>query len=374
MPLLFEPLKLGELSLPNRIVVSPMCQYSAIDGVAQPWHTVHLGQLALGNPGLLLLEATAVEPIGRITPGCLGLYDDATEAALARLLGLLRGLDSHVRTPIGIQIGHAGRKGSSHVPWQGGMQIPVSEGGWGCVAPSAVPHIDGEEAPRALSEADLDVLVGRFVDATRRAARVGFDAVELHAAHGYLLHQFLSPIANRRDDQWGGSLENRMRFPLRVLAAVREAWPRERPLGIRISATDWDDGSSWTLDEALVFASRCEALGIDWIDVSSGGVSRAQKIRVGPGYQVPFAQAVRSQLRTPVMAVGLITEPIQAEQILLNGQADLIAIARAFLFDPRWVWRAAHELGATVTAPSPYWRSEPASARGLFGATRIGMR
>ena len=371
---LFAPLNLAGLTLPNRIVVSPMCQYSAIDGLAQPWHAAHLGQLAMGDPGLLLLEATAIEPIGRITPGCLGLYDDATEAALTALLAGLRSLNGNVRTPIGVQLGHAGRKGSSHIPWEGGMQIPVAEGGWTCVAPSAVPHIDGEEAPEALSEAGLENLVGRYIDATQRAARVGFDAVELHAAHGYLLHQFLSPVANHRSDQWGGSLENRMRFPLRVLAAVREAWPRDRALGLRLSASDWDEKSSWTLDEALVFACRCEALGIDWIDVSSGGVSRTQQIRIGPGYQVPFAQAIRERVSTPVMAVGLITEPIQAEQILVNGQADLIAIARAFLYNPRWVWHAARELGAKVAVPSPYWRSEPTGARGLFGATKIGMR
>ena len=374
MPRLFDPLTLAGLTLPNRIVVSPMCQYSAVDGLAQPWHTVHLGQFAIGDPGLILLEATAVEPTGRITPGCLGLYDDATEAAMTRLVADLRRLNPNARTPIGLQLGHAGRKGSSHIPWEGGRQIPCTEGGWPCVAPSALAHIEGEEVPQALAEADLDALIGRYVATTKRAARIGFDAVELHAAHGYLLHQFLSPVANRREDRWGGSLDNRMRFPLAVLAAVRDAWPEGRPLGIRISATDWDEASSWTLDEALVFATRCEALGIDWIDVSSGGVSRAQQIRTGPGYQVPFAEAIKARVRPAVMAVGSITEPAQAEQILASGQADLIALARAFLSNPRWVWQAARELGATVSVPSPYWRSEPAEARGLFGQTRIGMR
>lgn len=371
---LFEPLTLAGITLPNRVVVSPMCQYSAVDGIAQPWHTVHLGQFAMGDPGLILLEATAIEAIGRITPGCLGLYDEATEAALARLVADLRGLNTNVRTPIGLQIGHAGRKGSSHIPWEGGMQIPAAAAGWTCVAPSALPHLADEEAPRALTEADLDALIARFVATTRRALRIGFDAIELHAAHGYLLHQFLSPVANRREDAFGGSLENRMRFPLAVLAAVREAWPDDRALGIRISATDWDETSSWTLDESLVFAERCEALGVDWIDVSSGGASRAQKIRTGPGYQVPFAQAVKARVGTAVMAVGSITEPRQAEQILADGQADLIAIARAFLYNPRWVWHAARELGANVAVPCPYWRSEPAEARGLYGKTRIGMR
>ncbi len=374
MSYLFQPLTLRELTLPNRAVVSPMCQYSAVEGVAQSWHTVHLGQLAMADAGLLLIEATAVEPIGRITPGCLGLYDDTCEEALARLLAVLRGLNPARRSPIGIQLGHAGRKGSSHVPWQTGSQIPLAEGGWTCVAPSAVPHIDGEEAPQALTPETMEALKARFVAATKRAARLGLDAVELHAAHGYLLHQFLSPVANRRTDAFGGTLENRMRFPLAVLEAVRAAWPSERPLGVRLSATDWDAQSSWTLDEASVFAERCAALGADWIDVSSGGASRAQKIVVGPSYQVPFAAAIRERVRVPVMAVGMITEPAQVEEILATGQADLIAIARAFLYDPRWVWHAARELGATVSVPSPYWRSEPPEARGLYGQTRIGMR
>lgn len=374
MPRLFDPLTLAGLTLSNRIVVSPMCQYSAVDGLVQPWHTVHLGQLAMGDPGLILLEATAVEPIGRITAGCLGLYDGATEEAMARLVAELRSLNPNARTPIGLQLGHAGRKGSSHLPWEGGRQIPLADGGWTCVAPSALAHQDGEEAPLALAEAGLEALTSRYVEATKRAARVGFDAVELHAAHGYLLHQFLSPVANRREDRWGGTLDNRMRFPLAVLAAVRDAWPEGRPLGIRLSATDWDEASSWTLDEALVFAERCEALGVDWIDVSSGGVSRAQKIRTGPGYQVPFAEAIKARVGPAVMAVGSITEPAQAEQILVNGQADLVALARAFLYDPRWVWHAARELGASVSVPCPYWRSEPAEARGLYGQTRIGMR
>ncbi|MGE0312306.1 MAG: NADH:flavin oxidoreductase/NADH oxidase [Lautropia sp.] len=373
-PALFTPIRLRELTLPNRVVVAPMCQYSAIDGCAQPWHTVHLGQLAIGDAGLLIIEATAVDAVGRITPGCLGLYDDANEAAFAALMKTLRGLDPARHLPIAIQLGHAGRKASSFEPWRTGRQIPIADGGWTAVAPSAIAHGDGEEAPRAMSVAELDALVGRFVDATRRAERIGIDAIELHAAHGYLLHQFLSPLSNRRDDAYGGSLENRMRFPLEVLAAMRAAWPASRPLGVRISASDWDARSSWTIDEARVFAGRCEALGADWIDASSGGVSREQKIAIGPGYQVPFAREIRRAVDIPVMAVGLITEATQAEAILQAGDADMIALARAFLYDPRWVWHAARELGATVKVPPQYWRSEPAGARGLYGDTRVGMR
>lgn len=374
MARLFEPLNLRGLTLANRVVVSPMCQYSAVDGRAQPWHTVHLGQLAMSSAGMLMLEATAVEPEGRITPGCLGLYDDASEAALGALLPVLRGLNPHAVPALALQIGHAGRKASSRAPWDNGQQIPIGEGGWRAVAPSAVPHLPHEEAPEALTERGLDDLCARFVDTVRRADRIGLDALELHAAHGYLLHQFLSPVANHRDDAYGGSLENRMRFPLRVLEAVRAAWPDDKPLGVRLSATDWDAGSSWNVDEAAEFAVRCEALGADWIDVSSGGVSRQQKITVGPGYQVGFAAAIRRRVGIPVMAVGLITQPAQAESIIAEGLADLVALARAFLYDPRWVWHAAAELGAQVGAPPQYWRSAPDSARGVFGKTPIGMR
>lgn len=371
---LFEPIALRDLKLANRIIVAPMCQYTAREGCMVDWHTVHLGQLALGGPGMLIIEATAVEPIGRITHGCVGLYDDATEQALATTLAAVRGLDPRRHQPIAIQLGHAGRKGSSHEPWNGGQQIPIGQGGWEAVAPSAVPHLAVEESPRALTRADLKALVDRFVDSTRRALRLGLDAIELHAAHGYLLHQFLSPIANRRDDEYGGTLANRMRFPLEVVAAVRAEWPSERPLGIRLSATDWDPASSWNVDESVAFSRACESAGIDWIDVSSAGVSSAQKISLAPGYQVEFAAAVKRAVTIPVMAVGLITEPRHANEIVAAGQADMIALARAFLYDPRWVWHAAHELGATVNPPQQYWRSEPRDARGLFGDVKVGMR
>ena len=374
MSRLFEPLQIGDLKLANRVVVSPMCQYSAVEGCAQPWHTVHLGQLAMSAAGMLILEATAVEPEGRITPGCLGLYDDATEKALAGLLPVLRSVNPSATPALTLQIGHAGRKSSSRAPWDNGQQIPRSEGGWLAKAPSPLPHLEHEEAPAEMTAADLDALEQRFVDSTRRALRLGFDALELHCAHGYLLHQFLSPVSNRRTDEYGGSLENRMRYPLRLLAAVREHWPAGKPLGVRLSATDWDSGSSWTVEESAIFAQRCEALGADWIDVSSGGVSRHQKITLGPGYQVGSAAEIKARVGIPVMAVGLISEAAQAEAIVAEGKADLVALARAFLYDPRWVWHAAAELGATVGAPPQYWRSAPASVGRLFGDTPIGMR
>ncbi len=370
MSALFSPLRLRALELPNRVVVSPMCQYSAVDGCAQPWHTVHLGQLALGGTGLLMVEATAVEPVGRITPGCLGLYDDATEQAMGALVRSLRQVSP---TPLALQIGHAGRKGSSGRPWDGGQLIPEAAGGWRPVGPSALPHLDTETPPHALTAADLVALRARFVDAAQRADRVGFDAIELHAAHGYLLHQFLSPLANQRTDAYGGSLENRMRYPLEVFAAVRAAWPVHKPLGVRISATDWVDGG-WDLDGSKAFAAALDRLGCDWIDVSSGGVSPRQKIAIGPGYQVPFAEAIRATVTMPVMAVGLITEPQQAEDIVAQGKADLVALARGLLLDPRWAWRAAAALGATVQGPRQYWRSQSALSRNVFGETTFGQR
>lgn len=370
MSTLFSPLALRSLRLPNRIVIAPMCQYSAVDGIAQPWHTVHLGQLAISGAGLLIVEATAVEPIGRITAGCLGLYDAPTEAAMTSLVRSLRQVSP---MPLALQLGHAGRKASSGRPWEGGQLVPAEAGGWRPVGPSAIPQLEGEPAPLALDADGLARLRDRFVEATQRADRVGFDALELHAAHGYLLHEFLSPIANQRTDAYGGSLENRMRFPLEVFAAMRAAWPAHKPMGVRISATDWIDGG-WDIEGSQAFARAVERLSADWIDVSSGGISPKQKISLGPGYQVPFAQAIRAVVKMPVMAVGLITEPQQAEDILSEGKADMIAIARGFLQDPRWPWRAAAALGASVEAPRQYWRSQPATQKALFGETRFGAR
>ncbi len=374
MSALFSPIRLRGLDLPNRVMVSPMCQYSAVDGCMQAWHQVHLGQLAMGGAGLLMIEAAAVEPIGRITPGDVGLYDDATEAAMRETLAVMRQMVPQAHQPLAIQIAHAGRKAASQVPWDGGQQLAPGDGGWESVSSGNLPHLEHETPPRALDQSGLDALKQRFVDCVVRADRLGFDAAEMHAAHGYLMHQFLSPVANNRDDQYGGSLENRMRWPLEVLRAMRAAWPAEKPLGVRISATDWDPDSSWTIDESVEFSKACEAAGADWIDVSSGGVSRHQKIELAPGYQVPFAARIKQAVSIPVIAVGLITEAGQAEQIIASGQADIAALARAFLYNPRWVWHAAQELGGKVNAPPQYWRSEPREARGVFANSKTGQR
>ncbi len=367
---LFQPMNLDGLTLANRIVIAPMCQYSAQDGEPGTWHLIHLGHLALSGAGLLLIEATAVEPDGRISPGDLGLWSDATEAALGRLLDAVR---RESAMPLGIQISHAGRKASVRAPWEGSAQIPPGQGGWGGVAPSPLPHGPDEIPPAALDAAGLERLRRAFADTARRAARLGLEVVEVHAAHGYLLHQFLSPLSNRRDDAYGGSLENRMRFPLEVFEAVRDAVPAGRPVGVRVSATDWIEGG-WDLEQTLAFAQALKERGCSFIDVSSGGVSPAQSIPVGPGYQVPFAEAVRRATGLPTIAVGLITEPRQAEAIVAAGQADLVALARGILYDPRWPWHAAAELGAEIRAPKQYWRSPPREHKRLFGATSIEQR
>jgi len=369
-PRLFDRFTLRGRTLPNRIVVSPMCQYSAVDGCATDWHLLHLGQMALSGAGLLVVEATAVEARGRITPGCLGLYDDATEAALARVMAAIRPVAG---MPIALQLGHAGRKASSGRPWDGGALIAPADGGWIGVAPSALPHRDEEPPPLALERAGLDAVRDAFVQATRRATRLGFDAIELHAAHGYLLHQFLSPVSNRRTDDWGGPLAHRMRFPLEVFEAVRAEWPADRPLGVRISATDWVEGG-WDLDQSVAFAQALAERGCDWIDVSSGGVSPAQRIVLSGGYQVPFAQRIREAVGIPVIAVGLITEPEQAEAIVADGRADLVALGRALLWNPRWPWHAAAVLGGVVSGPPQYWRAPPRGAAEVMGATRFGQR
>jgi 2,4-dienoyl-CoA reductase-like NADH-dependent reductase (Old Yellow Enzyme family) len=371
MSALFRPIRLRNLTLENRIVVSPMCQYSAVDGSATDWHVIHLGHLALGGAAMLFVEATGVNAAGRITPGCLGLYSDANEAALQRVL---RSVRAHSDIRIGIQLAHAGRKASSRVPWEGGTLIPAQQGGWLPVAPSAVPHSEGEPAPHALTRSEIEDLKRDFVDATRRAERLAFDAIEIHAAHGYLLHEFLSPISNRRSDEYGGSVENRMRLPLEVFAAMRSAWPEHKPIGVRLSATDWIEGG-WDLAQTISFATRLKALGCDWIDASSGGISPSQKIALAPGYQVPFAETIRKETAIPTIAVGLITQARQAEDIVATGKADMVALARAMLYDPRWAWHAAAELGAEVRAPEQYWRSPPHGLKsGLFRGARTGQR
>ncbi|WP_454652281.1 NADH:flavin oxidoreductase/NADH oxidase [Bradyrhizobium liaoningense] len=370
MSVLFSPIKLRGLTLKNRIVVSPMCQYSADDGVATDWHFTHINNLSLSGAAMFCIEATHVEAIGRITPGCLGLYSDACEAALKPILNSVRRYSS---TAIAMQLAHAGRKASSARPWDGGQLIPVEQGGWQTVGPSAVPHKEGEAAPLALDAAGLKRIREAFVDSAKRAARLGIDAIEVHGAHGYLLHQFLSPISNRRSDEYGGSLENRMRYPLEVFDAVRAAFPADKPVGMRVSSTDWVEGG-WDLGQTIEFARALKARGADWIDASSGGVSPLQKIALGPGYQVQFADAIRRETGLPTIAVGLITEARHAEEIVASGKADMVALARGMLYDPRWPWHAAAELGGEVEAPPQYWRSQPSMQKALFGKTTFGAR
>jgi NADPH2 dehydrogenase len=350
---LFDPITLRGLTLPNRVVVAPMCQYSAENGVMTDWHLAHLGQIAVSGPGLLIIEATGVEPAGRITPGCVGLYDEATEAAMTRVVAFCKSV-GHGR--IGLQLAHAGRKASTQRPWEGGGPL-LDETAWPTVAPSAVPHAEGWHTPQALDEAGMERLCEAFADSARRAAHMGIDMLEVHAAHGYLLHQFLSPLANRRTDAWGGSLENRMRFPLAVYRAVRAAFPADRPVFVRVSATDWVDGG-WDVAQTCAFAEALQAEGCDAIHVSSGGVSPHQQVPVGAGYQVALAAAVKARVGIPVVAVGMVTEPLQAETILRSGQADMVGLAREFLRDPHWTWRAAKALGASTSVPPQYARAQ----------------
>lgn len=371
MSLLFQPLKIGALTLTNRIIIAPMCQYSAIDGNAQEWHVMHLGHLAMSGAGMMIIEATAVSAEGRISPGDLGLYSDENEAALGRVLSAVR---SHSDMPIAIQLAHAGRKGSSSAPWEGGGQIlPDAPDGWKAVAPSALPHAPGEDAPTALDAAGLARVKEDFVQCALRSVRLGFQGIELHMAHGYLLHQFLSPLSNARTDAYGGSLEARMRFPLEVFEAVKAALPSDLPVWVRVSATDWVEGG-WDLDSTVVLSEALKARGCDAIHVSTGGVSPLQDIPLGPGYQVPFAKRIKAETGLPTIAVGLITEPEQAEKILQDGDADAIALARTMLYDPRWPWHAAAALDAQVEAPKQYWRSQPREFSSLFKTAKVGQR
>ena len=371
MSALFSPISLRGLTLRNRIMISPMCQYSTDgDGKANNWHLMHLLNLSLSGAGMLCIEGTGVEPDGRITPGDVGLWDDGTEAALGAVLAEIR---KHSKIAVAIQLAHAGRKGSSDLPWRGGQLIPVDQGGWQTLAPSAVPHAAGEAPPLALDNSGLQRVRDAFVQATVRAARLGLDAIELHAAHGYLLHEFLSPLANQRTDRYGGSLESRMRFPLEIFDLMRAAFPAERPLGVKVSAVDWVDGG-WDLPQTIEFAKALKQRGADWVTASSGGISPAQRIPVGPGYQVPFAEAIKREAEVTAVAVGLITEATQAETIIATGQADMVALARTMLYDPRWPWHAAAALGATVDAPPQYWRSQPHGLKNLFGEAPLGQR
>ncbi len=363
---LFQPLTLGGLTLPNRVVIAQMCQYSADGhGSATDWHAMHLGNLAQSGAGLLILEASAVVPEGRISPDDLGLWSDANEAALMPVLAAIRRWSP---MPVGIQLAHAGRKASTKVPWEGNAQIaPDAPGGWQTVAPSALTYAPPEHPPVALDAAGLARVKDGFVAAARRADRLGIDLIELHGAHGYLLHQFLSPLSNVRDDAYGGSLENRMRFPLEVFDAVRAAFPADKPVGMRVSATDWAPGG-WDVAGTIAFAQALEARGCAYIHVSSAGLTSVQKITTSPGYQVPFARAVKAAVGMPVIAVGLITDFDHAEAIVATGDADAIALARGILFDPRWPWHAAAHLGAKVHAANQYLRSQPARFKSLFDA------
>lgn len=360
---LFSPIQMGNLRLDNRIVIAPMCQYSAEDGRMTDWHLMHLGMLANSGAGVLTIEATAVSPEGRISYGDVGLYSDACEAAMERVLA---GVRRWSNMPIAIQLGHAGRKASSEVPWLGGGQIaPSSTNGWKTVAPAGVPFRAIYDPPVALDGSGMNRIRKAFADAARRAAELGIDAVQIHGAHGYLLHQFLSPLSNTRTDAYGGSLENRMRFPLEVFEAVRDAFPSDRPVTMRLSATDWVAGG-WDVEQSIAFAQELERRGCSAVHVSSGGLSEHQKIALGPNYQVPFARAIKAATSLPVIAVGLITEFEQAEAILVTGDADMIAIARAILYDPRWPWHAAAHFGETVRAADQYLRCQPRQFKHLF--------
>ncbi|MDN2484133.1 NADH:flavin oxidoreductase/NADH oxidase [Kosakonia sacchari] len=360
MSQLFTEVNIGDVALDNRIVIAPMCQYSAEDGKATAWHRIHLGNLALSGAGLLIIEATAVEPQGRISPQDLGLWDDETEQALRVVLDDIR---QYSPVKIGIQLGHAGRKASVSAPWLGGKQLSPQEGGWQTISASALAHDPAERPPLEMTKQDLARVKQAFVDSALRAVALGIEVIEIHAAHGYLLHQFLSPLSNQRSDEYGGSLENRLRFTQEVFSAVREAVPASVAVGIRISATDWVEGG-WDLDQSVVLTKKIEALGGAYVHVSSGGLSPLQSIKVTAGYQVPFAKALRQQTNMPVIAVGLITEPQHAEDILQQGEADLIALARGALYDPRWPWHAAAALHGAVHIAPQYRRAEPHGVKG----------
>ncbi|KGJ02240.1 2,4-dienoyl-CoA reductase [Paracoccus halophilus] len=363
MSKLFTPIVSGSLSMPNRVVIAPMCQYSAEEGRMTDWHMIHLGQLALSGAGLLTVEATAVSPEGRITHADVGLWDDATEAAMVPVMQAIRRWSD---IPVAIQLAHAGRKASTDKPWLGGAQIPPGlPNGWQTVGPSALPFASGENAPEALDKAGMHRIRDAFAEAARRSLRLDFDAIQIHAAHGYLLHEFLSPLSNRREDGWGGSLANRMRFPLEVFETVKAVVPGNYPVSVRVSGTDWVEGG-WDVAQTIAFAQELQARGCAAIHVSSGGLDPRQQIPVAPGYQVPLARAVKAAVDMPVVAVGLITDFDHAESIVATGDADMVALARGILYDPRWPWHAAAHLGAQVPAAPQYLRCQPRMHRELF--------
>jgi 2,4-dienoyl-CoA reductase-like NADH-dependent reductase (Old Yellow Enzyme family) len=353
---LFSPIAVAGLTLSNRIVVSPMCQYSANDGCANDWHLVHLGMLANSGAGLVIVEATHVERHGRITHGCVGLYSDDNEAALGRVIASARRLGT---AKFGVQLAHAGRKASAQRPWEGAGALTAAQDPWQTVAPSALPWGDSWHTPREATEADLNRIRDAFVTSAQRALRIGFDEIELHMAHGYLMHGFLSPISNTRTDQYGGSLENRMRFPLSVARAVRAVVPKGMPLGARITGSDWQEGGL-TPDDAVIIAKALKAEGIDFVCVSSGGGLASIRTPTEAGYNVPLAAKVKKEAGIVTRAVGAIIDPKHAEQIVSSGEADLVAAGRIFLDDPHWGWHAAKALGANVPRPVQYARAAPA--------------
>jgi 2,4-dienoyl-CoA reductase-like NADH-dependent reductase (Old Yellow Enzyme family) len=353
MAQLFAPLKLRSVTFRNRIFVSPMCQYSSRDGLPAPWHLVHLGSRAVGGAALVMVEATAVVPEGRISPDDSGLWSDAHAEAFAPIAAFIR---EQGAMP-GVQLAHAGRKASTAAPWKGRGEVPPVEGGWRVVGPGSEPFADGYPTPRPLDAEGIADVVDAFAAAARRAEAAGFEVVEIHGAHGYLLHEFLSPLSNRRGDAWGGSLENRMRLVLAVAEAVRAAWPERLPLFVRISASDWVEGG-WDLEQSIALARRLKALGVDLIDCSSGGAVPKANVPVGPGYQVPFAAEVRRQAGIATAAVGMISEPAQAEEIVASGRADAVMIARQMLRDPYWPLHAARALGAEISWPVQYLRAK----------------
>ncbi|MEJ2479179.1 MAG: NADH:flavin oxidoreductase/NADH oxidase [Acidihalobacter sp.] len=353
-PLLFTPIKLRGLEIRNRIFVSPMCQYSSNDGLAESWHQVHLGSRAVGGAGLVMTEAAGVCPEGRISPQDLGIWNDTQADALRPIAAFLRAQGA---TPA-IQLAHAGRKASTGRPWEGGGPVVAGQGGWTPLAPSALPFADGHPVPQALDEAGIRTVVEQFASAAERALAAGFEVAEIHMAHGYLLHSFLSPLSNRRDDAWGGSLDDRMRLPLEVARTVRETWPQELPVFVRISASDWVEGG-WDLAQSVVFAERLKEIGIDLVDCSSGGLVPDAKIPAAPGFQTPFAHTVRERAGIATGAVGMLTSPQQAEHVLVTGQADAVFLARELLRDPYWPLHAAHALGAEADWPKQYERARP---------------
>jgi len=352
---LFSPITMRGLTLPNRIVVSPMCQYNSVDGSANDWHLMHLGSFSLGAAGLVMTEMTNVNPIGRITHKCAGLWSDANEVALKRVHDFCR---TYGAAKLGVQLAHAGRKGSAAPPAAGGRALTEEEQAWQTEAPSALAYDQGWPEPRELTKDDIRRLVDEFVASARRIDRIGFDVIELHGGHGYLLHQFLSPLSNQRTDEYGGSLANRMRFPLEVFTAVRAAFSDQKPIGMRVSATDWVEGG-WTVEETVELARQLKAAGCDYLDVSSGGLDPRQKIPLAPSYQVPFGETVRQQVGIKTMSVGLITSARQAEDTIASGKADLVALGRGIMYDPRWSWHAAEELGVETAYPPKMMACHP---------------